>query len=403
MTAANTNPIAQLHQLQDMLIGLVENLSDADCKQQFLPEMASIGWYLGRSVYLETYFIRELLLQDDDMTTRVRHLFAAHIQPDSAIFEQLPPKEHLLNWALELQEDNLVKLANPAVLGNKPALSPDWLTRYLLQLHAQTYEKILIVLQARTIRDSSSDFMVTTELPGKLKPIQTTHVSQGHYRIGARENEIVFDNEQPAQMVELSNYRIAVNPVSNSAYLAFMQDNGYSQQEFWTEAGWAWAQQSRQHPWHWRQNTNGRWFGIGISGPSELAEDEPVAGINHDEATAFSHWLSQQDEQYKGALLQHEYQWETAARLGVIKQTGLAREWTSSQFHAYPGYEAPTIQELATSELDQPGYMTAKGVSLHSQPSIRRISLRQPVKPHEQHWLTGARLVFPPGKPFWEQ
>lgn len=337
------------------------------------------------------------------MTARVRHLFAGHVQPDSAIFEQLPPREHLINWALELQEDNLVRLANPAVLGDKPALSPDWLARYLLQLHAQTYEKILIVLQARTIRDTSNDFMVTTELPAKLEPVETTHISQGHYRIGARENEIVFDNEQPVQMVELSNYRIAVNPVANSAYLAFMQDDGYLQQPHWSEAGWAWAQQSRQHPWHWRQNTNGRWFGIGINGPSELAADEPVVGINYFEAEAFCHWLSHQHEQYKGAVLQHEYQWETAARLGVVKQTGLAREWTSSQFHSYPGYEAPAIQELASGELNQPGYMTAKGVSLHSQPSIRRTSLRMPVKPHQQHWLTGSRLVFPPGKPFWEQ
>jgi hypothetical protein len=47
--------------------------------------------------------------------------------------------------------------------------------------------------------------------------------------------------------------------------------------------------------------------------------------------------------------------------------------------------------------------MTAKGVSLHAQPSIRRTSLRTPLKPDQQHGLTGARLVFPPGKPFWEQ
>ena len=304
---------------------------------------------------------------------------------------------------MELQEDNLVRLANPSLLGENPAIQPEWLSSYLIQNHACFYEKILIVLQARSITEANSNFLVTTELPAEIGSFETTHISQGHYRIGARDNEIVFDNEQPVQMVELSNYRIALKPVSNSAYLAFMTDGGYSEKSLWSEEGWAWNQGSHQHPWHWQKNTNGLWFGIGVTGPSELPAGEPVMGVNHYEAEAFSNWLSQQQEQFSGAVLQHEYQWEIAARLGVIEQTGRVREWSSSRFHPYPGYKAPAIDELATDEINQPDYMTAKGVSLHSQPSIRRTSIRMPIKPHQQQWLTGARLVFPPGKPFWEQ
>jgi iron(II)-dependent oxidoreductase len=385
-----------------MLIQLAESVSDADCHQQFHPELASIGWYLARSVYLETYLIREVVQHDDSMTARVRHLFGHDVTADTDILAQLPPKEHLLNWAMELQEENLTRLANPDLLGEHPQLDVRWLSSYLLQSHARSYEQILMVLQARSIQQIGNDFMVTMELLPKLSEPASTHISQGHYRIGARQDEVVFDSEQPAQMVELSNYRIAVNPVSNADYLTFMRDDGYLNADYWSEAGWQWASASAQQPWHWKQNRNGLWFAIGLNGPGELVADQPVMGINQYEAEAFCHWLGKQHDSYHGAVLQHEYQWEIAARLGVLENTGRVREWTSSPFSPYPDYQKPAIEELACADFDD-RHFTLRGVSLHSQPGIRRTSLRTPALPHQQHLLSGARLVFPPGKPFWEQ
>ncbi len=402
MNADYTQTIGQLHQIQDMLIGLVENLDDEQCRTVYQPGMHSIGWYLGQAVYLETFLIRELLQQDDAMTSLVRHLFAHDITPDAAIYNQLPPREHLLNWALELQEDNLVKLANPKIFGSNPALQPQWLASWLLQRHALSYENILIVLQAKAIQTDSGNLMVTTELLPELEEIATTHISQGHYRIGARDNETVFDNEQPAMMVELSNYRIAVKPVSNANYMAFMQDGGYNNQQLWSKQGWHWAQQCARHPWHWRQNSNQRWYEVNLLGAAELPPNEPVSGINFHEASAFSQWLAQQHAGYQGAVLQHEFQWETAARLGVLELTGRSREWCANSFEYYGGYQKPSIGELQINAPPQDNRVI-KGVSLHSQPSIRRTSLRKPARPEDQHFLTGTRLVFPPGKPFWEQ
>ena len=50
-----------------------------------------------------------------------------------------------------------------------------------------------------------------------LKPHQPNGLAkempQGHYRIGARDLPAAYDNELPPQAVELSSFRIGVNPV----------------------------------------------------------------------------------------------------------------------------------------------------------------------------------------------
>jgi len=402
MNSQATNTIGKLHQIQDMLIGLVENLNEQQFKTHYVAGMGSPGWYLGQAVYLETYLIREVMQHDADMTARVRHFFDIGIEPDAAISDQLPPKEHLLNWALELQEDNLTRLANPSVFGNNPKLDPDWLATYLLQRHAISYENMLILLQGKAIAEDNGMHMVTMELLAETDSIESVLISQGHYRIGARDEEITFDIEKPAQMVELANFRIATKPVSNANYLSFMNDGGYENPAFWTKQGWQWRQTFNiSHPWHWKKNPNGRWYEINILGAADLPPDEPVMGISQYEASAFSQWLAQHHEKFQGAVLQHEYQWETAARQGALQMTGRAREWCSNDFDLYPGYQQP--DDITISLNNNKNGKVIKGLSLHSQPSIRRMSLRKAADAGNQHLLTGVRLVFPPGKPFWEQ
>ncbi|MEI2707994.1 MAG: SUMF1/EgtB/PvdO family nonheme iron enzyme [Chitinophagaceae bacterium] len=72
-------------------------------------------------------------------------------------------------------------------------------------------------------------------------------MTQGHYRIGSREESFAYDNEFPPQAVELSSFRIAQLPVTNAEFLGFMAEGGYARPEFWDAEGQAWLTSRQGH------------------------------------------------------------------------------------------------------------------------------------------------------------
>ena len=70
-----------------------------------------------------------------------------------------------------------------------------------------------------------------------------------------------------------------------------------------------------------------------MNGPMPLFADQPVSGLTAHEANAFAAWASANGEGLSGAVPQHEYQWETAARMGLLENTGRAWEWCANRLH----------------------------------------------------------------------
>ncbi len=392
MTVARTlGPLSNLHQ---MLVQVVESLTDAEIRRCPHPALYPPGWYLGRAVYLETYWLRERLAGDDDLTRRVRQIFAKGACTPAAAGPLLPPRDHLLNWALEIQDEHLTRLANPGLLP-RADLEPEWLASWLLQTESLIYEELLLAVTALRLGAAAAGFEVARPLRPAAPRDDSAAVSQGHYRIGAREG-VAFDNELPVQAVELHNYRIAARPVSNAEYLAFMQDGGYAQDAFWTDEARTWRGATRAlHPFAWRADAAGQWYAIGLNGPYELQPDEPVAGVSHFEAQAFAAWASAQGGATAGAVLPHEFQWETAVRTQAITEHGRVLEWCANRFEPYDRYQRPDDAELATLELDG-HHVSLRGATLHTQACLRRPSLRRWGLPGDAHRLAGFRLVFPP-------
>jgi iron(II)-dependent oxidoreductase len=388
--------LGALDNLHRMMADLVQALPDADVRRQFHPALHPPGWYLGRAVYLETYWLRERLLADADLSGRVRHIFAPGSATPAQTSALLPPRDHLLNWALEIQDEHLTRLANPGLLPPHPLLAEDWLPSHLWQVQSLLYEQLLLVLIARQIaRSSDGDYQPAQPLVPQLPTASAASVSQGHYRIGAREG-VAFDNELPVQAVELHSYRIGRQPVSNAEYLAFMDDGGYGREGLWSEDGRAWlAASGCTHPYGWRRSAAGNWHGIGLNGPYGLVADDPVTGLSLHEAQAFATWTSGLGGELAGAVLPHEYQWETAVRTQAITEHGRALEWCSNTFEPYDAYAAPADPELATAELDG-RHQSVRGASVHTQPCLRRASLRRAALPDDRHLLAGCRLVLPP-------
>ncbi len=393
--------LGALSSIHDLLLQLLERLPARDCARRFEPNLPSPAWLLGRAVYLELHLLRGHVMGDGDLAGRVHHLFADAHLPAESIDAQLPPQDHLLNWAHEVFEQHLVWLANPGHVPEHPLLADSWLTWHLAQREALVYECLLAVMTARSAQRDRGDHQVGTPLRPRVPRADTVRIEQGHYRIGAR-GGAVMPNEQPAQVVELNAFRIARRPVCNAEYLAFIDGGGYRDPAWWDEAGRQWlAAAAVQAPWSWRRDAGGNWYEVGLNGVMDLHPDAALSGINAHEARAFATWAAANGDGLAGAVPQHEYQWEVAARLGELTMTGRSWEWCANDFHPYPGYQAPSEPALETC-LTRKGAVVLRGGCLHSQPSIRRTTFRHCGGAGNRHLFAGLRLVLPPGKAAWE-
>jgi iron(II)-dependent oxidoreductase len=385
----------QLSGLYEMQHQLLKSREDEVCRDQHHPDLASLNWYFGRGVYLELYWLREVVMGDDNLSRRVKHLFTPGELTLNAQCEKLPATDHLINWGNEIRDEHLRLLATPGALPDHPLLQKDRLAWYLLQEQAKLYENMLCVINQYNRHHLKDDFICSDPLQPAAPNWETKELSQGHYRIGARNDPRAYDNELPPQAVELSSFRIALTPVSNAQFLRFMQDGGYHESSLWSDTGWSWQKQLQpKHPEYWRQDSMGNWFEIALNGPSHLPPEEPVTGISLYEAQAFSSWASHQHQQLSGAILQHEYQWEMAARSGVLTHSGRAWEWCGNSFHPYPDFTP--FPDNATSAVAFESNMVMRGGSVHTQKVLRRASYRHWTQPTDRHHFVTARLVFPP-------
>jgi iron(II)-dependent oxidoreductase len=393
----NPDLLAQFSSLHGLMRDLVHEAPDDTTP---VARLGTLGWYLGRSVYRELYWLREVVTGDADLSARVRHIFSG-IDPDPAArCALLPPPPHILNWATQIQDEDLRRLATPGALPAHPLLAGDRLPWYLLQEAAKDFERMLSVRLVRSLGRSDPDgylarVALAADPPLANPDLDLVGVTQGHYRIGSRHDPRAYDNERPPQAVELSSYRIARLPVTNAQYLGFMEAGGYADPAHWDQAGQTWlAAHPVQAPLHWVRDPRGHWYGLGIAGPADLPPDQPVSGVSRHEVQAYANWVAGLGGLGAGAVPQHEYQWEVAARAGTIQGTGRVWEWCANPLHPYPAF-TPFPEAAGVAAFDR-GFVSLRGACLHSQRCLRRAGLRHWANPAERHGFAGIRLVFPP-------
>jgi iron(II)-dependent oxidoreductase len=376
----------ELRLARELVTALAEPLDDESYRRQFHPELSPLGWHLGHCTYIESYWLQEVIQQDDRFTAPVRRLYTAGGTPMPARGELLPTLQAQLQWvqALQSMNDELLAL-QPATLREHELLHEDYLLHFLIQHYDRHYETMLMALTQRAAAAGHGDFAVTRPFPARQPLPDNIDIAAGHYRIGGKA-PAARDNELPQQQATLGPCSIARKPVSNSEFLAFMQDDGYTRENLWSTEGWQWLQENPVAcPDHWRRDAAGNWYGTGVRGAYELGGDDVLHGVSQHEAQAFARWA--------GAGLPHEYQWEVACRLQQLEQTGRAWEWCGNSFHPYAGFRAFPCKDCA-----QPwfagGYYPLRGGSLHTRPSIRRPGFRNFYQPGMRHIFAGLRLVY---------
>jgi formylglycine-generating enzyme required for sulfatase activity len=139
-----------------------------------------------------------------------------------------------------------------------------------------------------------------------MPDIAWVEIPAGPFTMGtAEDDEMAWGDEKPAHTVDLPLYFIARYPLTNAQFRPFVEGDGYSNPEYWTEEGWAWRRgaeadlsviedanlrqgyeerlakrpvEKRNRPFWW----DDRRFG---------APNRPVVGISWHEALAYTRWL----------------------------------------------------------------------------------------------------------------
>jgi iron(II)-dependent oxidoreductase len=191
----------------------------------------------------------------------------------------------------------------------------------------------------------------------------TIPIEAGAYEVGAPRRGFAYDNERPRHTVELPAFEIDRTPVTNGTYMSYMGETGAEPPMYWERDGEDWVRTA-----------------MGVRVPVDPRR--PVVHVSWEEADAFARWA--------GKRLPTEFEWEAARPR--LEGVGGAWEWTSSDFLAYPGFEAFPYEEYSKVFFGDE-YKVLRGASWATGPHVARPSFRNWDLPQRRQIFAGIRLA----------
>ncbi|MFD0682902.1 ergothioneine biosynthesis protein EgtB [Actinomadura fibrosa] len=423
----------ELGAVRDRSLGLTTGaLADDDLVAQVSPLMSPLVWDLAHVGNYEELWLLRGAAGIEPMRPEIDTLYDAfeHPRAERPSLPLLPPDE----------ARSYIGTVRAKVLDSLPSVrfdTADPLTAggfvYLMVVqHEHMHDETMLATHqlrkgAPALLDPPSEIVERTPAPAEEVLIEA-----GPFQMGTSDDPWAYDNERPVHIVDLPAYYIDAEPVTNAAYLAFMEAGGYDDPRWWDPAGWEWRTKGgrdgrgKQAPAFWTRE-GGQWLRRRFGRTEPIPPGEPVQHVCWYEADAYARWA--------GKRLPTEAEWEKAARwdpaaersrrypwgdvyeegranlgqrllrpaeagsyasgasaYGVRRLLGDVWEWTSSDFHGYPGFRSFPYREYSEVFFG-PEYKVLRGGSWATHPLAVRGSFRNWDYPIRRQIFSGFRCA----------
>jgi iron(II)-dependent oxidoreductase len=360
-----------LSEARERTLSLVEPLDDEQLNTVYSPILSPLAWDLGHIANFEELWLVQTIGGREPLHGDLGRFYDA-IENPRKIRGELPilRDAELRAYMADVRERTLDVLDGVEIGpdAEDPLLREGFVYEMLLAHELQHNETMLQLLQlvdgyelpAQVEAERSSARIAATKAFGSAEMVG---IEAGEHEIGAPAHGFAYDNERPGPTVALAEFEIDRTPVSNGAYVSFMEATGAEPPLYWQRVGEGWVDTAR-----------------GRRDP--IDSSHPVVHVSWEQADAFAAWA--------GKRLPTEQEWEAARdRLDGV---GHGWEWTSSDFLAYPGFEAfpyPEYSEVFFGE----GYKVLRGSSWATHPRVARPSFRNWDLPQRSQIFAGLRCA----------
>ncbi|MEW6729934.1 MAG: selenoneine synthase SenA [Acidobacteriota bacterium] len=309
--------IQMLKEARARTLELVADLSDEQMMAEKLDIINPPLWEIGHIAWFqENWALRHLRKHQPILVNGDELYDSAKVAHDTRWDLPLPSRQQTLSYMQQVLDLVIEELSSHP---NAEEIYFHLLPLFHEDMHAEalTYTRQTMRYPTPLLTPSSSlpknflptiptnDQVTISNLGGPLPG--DVEIPGGSLLLGATTSQpFVFDNEKWGHWVDIAPFCIARAPVTNIEFAAFVDDQGYQYQSWWSEAGWVWRQRvDTQHPRYWHRESNGRWFCWQFDRLIPLPEHQPVIHISWFEAEAYCRWA--------GRRLPSEAEWEMAA------------------------------------------------------------------------------------------
>jgi gamma-glutamyl hercynylcysteine S-oxide synthase len=414
VTASTKEEIAtRLAEARERTLLLIEPLDDDQLNRVYSPILSPLAWDLGHIANFEELWLVQTIGGREPMHGDLGRFYDAIENPRKTRGE-LPilRDAELRAYQEQVRERTLEVLDEVDLEGEDPLLRDGFVYEMLLAHEHQHNETMLQLLQMVESYEPVERRPVPASDPAASGRIRASSdhrspsapwehpagsdmvlVEGGEHEIGAGETGFAYDNERPRHEVELDPFWIDRTPVTNAQYAEFVEETGAEPPMYWQRDGDGWT-----------RNAMGR--------TEEVVPDHPVVHVSWNEADAFARWA--------GKRLPTEQEWEAACagadreranldhlafgtapvgayadaacESGAVQMLGDVWEWTSSDFVAYPGFEAFPYPEYSEVFFGPEHKVLRGGAWAARRPTIRT-SFRNWDLPERRQIFSGFRCA----------
>ncbi len=396
---------------RDFTEAICKPLAIDDYQIQSIDQTSPPKWHLAHvSWFFETFVLSEFSSNYTPFRSGYDYLFNSYYYTHGRMHPR--PERGLLSrpTVVEIYDyrhaiDRQIKAL---IMQNNDTSWPELENRIRLGLqHEQQHQELLLM-------DIKHNFSVNPLKPtyrelhqppeGETTPTRWLEREGGLHSIGHHGEGFAFDNETPRHPVLLFDHRLADRFVTNEEYLAFIENDGYSQPALWLADGWALLQNLQwQHPLYWSKR-NSEWAQFTLAGMRPLNSTEPVCHLSYYEADAYARWAGKRlpreeelevtlaEQTVRGNFVDDDLLHPTPA--GDQGQWyGDLWAWTCSPYNAYPGFKplSGTMGEYNGKFMSS--QMVLKGGSCATTAEHTRASYRNFFYPNERWMFSGVRLA----------